>query len=170
VIYLVEQQLIKEVLDKAMQKGGDFGDIYIEQKRSTAIRCEAGKIEKIQSGVDIGAGVRVISGEATAYAYTNDLSREGLLNVAGIVSHAAAGAKKDINLDFTKVKPLVEFSFEEKPSDVDTYRKVEAVLAADQAARAVDNSLVKQVIVGYGMWCSRLPWLIAQGNMLKMSA
>ena len=149
-IYLVEQQLIKEVLDKAMQKGGDFGDIYIEQKRSTAIRCEAGKIEKIQSGVDIGAGVRVISGEATAYAYTNDLSREGLLNVAGIVSHAAAGAKKDINLDFTKVKPLVEFSFEEKPSDVDTYRKVEAVLAADQAARAVDNSLVKQVIVGYG--------------------
>lgn len=149
-IYLVEQQLIKEVLDKAMQKGGDFGDIYIEQKRSTAIRCEAGKIEKIQSGVDIGAGVRVISGESTAYAYTNDLSREGLLNVAGIVSHAASGAKKDINLDFTKVKPLVEFSFEEKPSAVDTNSKVEAVLAADQAARAVDNSLIKQVIVGYG--------------------
>jgi len=150
VIYLVEQQLIKEVLDKAMQRGGDFADIYIEQKRSTAIRCEAGKIEKIQSGVDIGAGVRVISGEATAYAYTNDLSKEGLLNLASIVSHAVSGIQKDINLDFTKVKPLVEFSFEEKPSDVDTDRKVEAVMEADHAARAVDNSLVKQVIVGYG--------------------
>ncbi|TEB17564.1 protease TldD [Pelotomaculum sp. FP] len=150
VMDLVDKQLLKEVLEQALQKGGDFGDIFFEHKKTTAIRCEAGRIEKIQTGVDIGAGVRVISGEATAYAYTNDLSREGLLNVAGIVSHAAAGGKNNINLDFTEVQPLVEFNFKERPGDVSTERKAAVVEAADQVARAVDPARIKQVIVGYG--------------------
>lgn len=166
-IDLVDQQLLKEVLDRALQKGGDFGDIFIEHKKSTAIRCEAGRIEKIQTGVDVGAGVRVISGEATAYAYTNDLSRESLLNVAGIVSHAAAGGRKNVNLDFTKVQPLVEFNFKERPEDVGTEHKVAAVEAADQAARGVDPERIKQVIVGYGDVVQQVTIANSEGDFVE---
>jgi TldD protein len=147
---LIDKSVLKEVLNKALVNGGDFADIFVEEKRSTGIGCEAGKIEKIQSGVDIGAGIRVISGESTAYAYTNDLSREGLIGAAGIVSHAVQGGKKDVNLDLRTVKPLVEFSFKERPEEVSTDRKVELVELADRAARAVDVNRIKQVIVGYG--------------------
>lgn len=147
---MVDKQILKEVLDIALARGGDFADIFIEEKRTTGIGCEAGKIEKVQSGVDTGAGIRVISGDSTAYAYTNDLSRKGLLDVAGIVGHAVQGGKKEINLDLRAVKPLVEFSFKERPEDVPTDRKVALVEAADKAARAVDVDQIKQVIVGYG--------------------
>ncbi len=114
------------------------------------IGCEAGKIERVLSGVEAGAGIRVLSGDSTAYAYTNDLSRAGLLEAAKVVSHAAIGGKKEVNLDFTRVKPLVNFSFKERPEDVSTERKAALVEAADKAARAVDQKRIKQVMVGYG--------------------
>lgn len=117
---------------------------------NVGIGCEAGKIERVLSGLEAGAGIRVLSGDSTAYAYTNDLSRAGLLAAAKIVSHAATGGKKEVNLDFTRVKPLVDFSFKERPEDVSTERKAALVEAADKAARAIDQNRIKQVMVGYG--------------------
>lgn len=150
VIVLVDRQILKEVLDIALKNGGDFADIYIEHKRVTGIGCEGGKIERVHSGLDVGAGIRVIAGDSTAYAYTNDLSREGMAGAAEIVSHAASGDKKEYNIDLRKVKPLVEFNFGVRPDDVKTEEKVSAVELTDRAARTVDPEHIKQVIVGYG--------------------
>ncbi len=137
-------------MDAATARGGDFADIFVEEKKSVGISCEAGKIERILSGVDAGAGIRVLSGASTAYAYTNDLSRDGLLEAAGIVSHAAASGKKGVNLEFVDVKPAVNFDFKERPEDVPTEQKVAVVEAADKTARSVDREQIKQVMVGYG--------------------
>ncbi|MDD3653350.1 MAG: TldD/PmbA family protein [Desulfotomaculaceae bacterium] len=146
---MFEQPTLKEVLDVATANGGDFADIFIEEKRTTGIICEAGKIERVQSGVDTGAGIRVISGDTTAYAYTNDLTRKGLVEAARIVSHAAHGTRKEVSLNFTGAKPLVDFTYKERPDDVSTEQKVAVVAAADRTARAVDPAQIKQVIVGY---------------------
>jgi len=164
---LVDKEVLKEVLDQALANGGDFADVFIEHKRTTGIGCEAGKIERVQSGVDSGAGIRVLSGDSTAYAYTNDLSRESLLEVAKIVSHAASGGKKEVNLDFKKVEPLVDFEFKERPGDVPTDRKVALVEAADRAARAVDADRIKQVIVGYGDVAQRVTIANSAGDYVE---
>lgn len=150
VVVLVDRQILKEVLDIALKNGGDFADIYIEHKKITGIGCEGGKIERVHSGLDVGAGIRVIAGDSTAYAYTNDLTREGLAGAAGIVSHAASGDKKEYNIDLSRVKPLVEFNFGLRPDIVKTEEKAGAVEMTDRAARAVDPEHIKQVIVGYG--------------------
>ncbi|MCL6611077.1 MAG: TldD/PmbA family protein [Peptococcaceae bacterium] len=147
---MVDRQVIKEVLEIALGNGGDFADIYIEHKKVTGIGCEEGKIEKVHSGLDVGAGIRVLAGESTAYAYTNDLTRRGLAEAAGIASRAAQGEKKEYNIDLCKVDPLVEFNFGLRPDLVPTEKKVLAVEAADRAARGVDPECIKQVIVGYG--------------------
>ncbi|AEG15530.1 peptidase U62 modulator of DNA gyrase [Desulfofundulus kuznetsovii DSM 6115] len=147
---MVDEQLLKEVLDLALAGGGDFADIFVEHKRATGVGLEGGKIERVHSGIDMGGGIRVINGDSTAYAYTNDLSREGLLEAARIVSHASRGEKKDYHLDLRRVRPLVDFPVVERPDEVKPERKVEAVQAADRAARAVDVEKIKQVMVGYG--------------------
>ncbi len=147
---MVDEQLLKEVLDLALASGGDFADIFVEHKRATGVGLEGGRIERVHSGIDMGAGIRVINGDSTAYAYTNDLSREGLLEAARIVSHASRGEKKDYHLDLRRVRPLVDFPVVERPDAVKPERKVEAVQAADRAARAVDVEKIKQVMVGYG--------------------
>lgn len=147
---MIDKPVLKEVLDIALSNGGDFADIFVEHKQVTGIGAEGGKIERVHSGVDLGAGIRVLAGESTAYAYTNDLSREGLLEAAKIVSHAAQGEKKDYNLDLRDVKPTVDFNIQKRPDTVETDQKVALVEAADKAARAVDANKIKQVMVGYG--------------------
>lgn len=146
----MDKNLLREVLAGALAGGGDFADIYVEYKRVTGIGCEDGKIERIHSGIEAGAGIRVLSGDKTAYAYTNDLSREGLLEAARIVSHAVSGEKKEAGVEFREKKPAVKFEIIQMPDKVTTEQKVRAVKAADEAARAVDREKIKQVMVGYG--------------------
>ncbi|MHB8156072.1 MAG: TldD/PmbA family protein [Desulfocucumaceae bacterium] len=147
---MVDRQVLKEVLEVALKNGGDFADIYIEHKKATGIGFEGGKTERVHSGLDVGAGIRVIAGESTAYAYTNDLTRNGMASAAEVASHAAKGNKKDYNIDLNKIRPLVEFNFGLRPDSVKTEDKVAAVESADRAARAVNSDFIKQVIVGYG--------------------
>ncbi len=147
---MIDREILKEVLVTALSEGGDFADIFVENKKATGISCEGGNIERVHSGTDIGAGIRVISGESTSYAYTNDLTREGLTKAAEIVSHAAAGAKKNVSFDLTRLQPTVNFEIKQRPESVDARDKVAAVLAADSAAREAGGDAVKQVMVGYG--------------------
>ena len=91
-LMLTERELEK-VLYAALGKGGDFADIYIERKDANGITCESDKIEKIHSGIDYGAGIRVVFQERTAYAYTNNVTLEGLLDAAVIVSKAVNSGK-----------------------------------------------------------------------------
>ncbi|SHE60872.1 microcin-processing peptidase 2. Unknown type peptidase. MEROPS family U62 [Desulforamulus putei DSM 12395] len=164
---MINQNDLKEVLSVALSNGGDFADIFLEEKQTTGIGMEAGRIERVSSGLDAGAGIRVLSGEATAYAYTNDTSKEGLLEAARIVSHAAQGGKKDLNLDLTTVKPLVNFEIKTRPESVPTSGKVELVKRVDRAARAVDNEKIKQVIVGYGDTVQKVTIANSEGTYVE---
>lgn len=164
---MIDKQVLKDVLGVALANGGDFADIYLEHKQATGIGMEAGRIERVHSGTEAGAGIRVVVGESTAYAYTNNITREGLTEAARIVSHAAKGGAKDVNLDLTTVKPVVQFEFKERPESVKTERKVAVVEAADQAARATGGEKVKQVIVGYGDTVQQVTIANSQGDYVE---
>jgi TldD protein len=79
---------LEEILARA-RRGSDFAGIFIEQKESTRIGCEARQIERVISGAEQGAGIRAVRGENTAYDYSNALGKESLLKLAKQVSRAA---------------------------------------------------------------------------------
>lgn len=157
---------LQEVLQLASARGGDFADIFVEQKRTTGIGCEDDKIERINTGIDVGAGIRVISGEATSYAYTNDVSKDGLMKAAVIVSHAAGGRNGNLSFNLEKVKPVVEFNIEKKPDQVSTEDKVAMVLEANETARKSD-SRVKQVAVGVADIVQKVTIANTAGNYVE---
>ena len=72
-----------------MRSGGDFAEVYAEDKRSTSAGLDDGRIEQVNSGRDRGAGVRVLAGDTAGYAYTSDLSEGGLTAAAAAASAAA---------------------------------------------------------------------------------
>ena len=74
--------LMSEVLKRALSRGGDYADIFAEQRRSTFIRLEDRKVEKVMTGIDSGVGIRLISGGKTSYAFTNDSSDGSLTSLA----------------------------------------------------------------------------------------
>lgn len=146
---MFDKKEVADILGIALQNGGEFADVFIEHKETNSITCEGNKIENINSGIDLGAGIRVISGMTTAYAYTNDLSLANLKEVALTVSKAVHSQKHTLQLDLRSLKPGYHLPVEMMPEQVKIRNKVEQVKLANEAARGVDGR-IHQVMVGFG--------------------
>lgn len=146
----MDKKEIAEVLKRALKHGGDFAELFWEHKETAAITCEENRIERISSGIDEGAGIRVIYGDSTSYAYTNEVTLERLLEVAELAGKAAQkqeAGKRPLSF-FTPHSP-VDFEVRIPPDEVEIEKKTRLVLEVNQAARRVDPRL-RQVTVGYG--------------------
>jgi len=137
-----------KILKKALSMGGEYADLYVENTKPTAISLEDGKVERVVSGVETGAGLRVIIGFKTVYAYTNDLAEKALLELAEKIARACGQGGRDVTLDLRVKRPSVNYVIAEPPEGVAVERKLRLVKAADAAARALD-SRVMQVSVVY---------------------
>ena len=93
-----------KILRAALKNGGEFADIYVEDNRNTSIVSGGGRIEKVITGRDRGCGVRVIANLKTYYAYTNDLTEKGLIEVAGIVASGVRDGKEAGDIGLVKRK------------------------------------------------------------------
>lgn len=138
------------VLAEALARGGDFADIFIEERHTTTITCEDDKIERLNTGRDVGAGVRVVYGDSTAYGYTNDLSLESLKTLARTVAEAArAKGGGETVLDLRKILPPYDLAVRLRPEAAGIGARVALVERANAAARREDGR-IKQVMVNYG--------------------
>lgn len=145
---MLDQFDIPKILKTSLKNGGDFADIFYEHVQPTSIVCEDGKIEKIISGIEVGVGLRVIYHTKTAYAYTNQLSNDGLFALADAVSSACQGEvfKKDISL--VRKNPEISHSIKKLPQEISIDEKVALVKRASEVARSWDKR-VRQVKVVY---------------------
>jgi TldD protein len=145
----VPDELLKKIISKALSNGGDYADVFIQHQRPLSIMLEDDKIEKLSSGMDAGVGIRVIFGDKSAYAYSNDFSEDSLLSLAETVSSAVKEkGKVESTFDLTRVKPVVDFRIKYKPADIEMKKKIALVENANRTAKAVSSS-IKQVSVIY---------------------
>jgi TldD protein len=147
--FMLDEEVVRDVLKAALASGGRFAEIYAEERHSTSLRLDDGKVEEASTGLDRGAGVRVLAGETTAYAYSNRLHREALLEAAGSAGAAVSGASPVAVLDFTQPDSPATHHVKEPPALVPGERKVAWLWAADEAARSYSGD-VRQVVAGYG--------------------
>ena len=136
------------VLKRALSSGGEFADIFIERSSPLSLVCEDSRLEKVMSGLDCGAGVRLIFGQRTAFAYTNELTTVALLEIADAVRQAAAGDIRQTSINLTRANPRGDLPVIKAPEGVDTSRKAAMVLQADKVARSFDPR-IRQVMVTY---------------------
>ncbi len=146
---MIEPSVVERVLGDALRTGGDFAELFAEDRRNTSASLDDGKIEELASGRDRGAGIRVVVGETTGYAHTADLSESGL-RVAAEAAAAVArrgGGFRTVGLKGEMAPQRQGASI--RPEDVDKSAKVELLARADEAARSQGSS-VSQVMAGYG--------------------
>jgi TldD protein len=145
---MIEKELQVELINKALANGGEYADFFLEYRKHSSLLLEDGKLEKISSGSETGAGIRLIAQRKTAYAFSNDLSREALVQAAAEVSRIAEGRSLPPVMDLSSARPSVEFSIKYSPAEVPSEQKITLIRNADSAARAYD-SRIKQVTVIY---------------------
>ena len=77
-----------------MSAGGDYADLYFESVTATALGVDEQIVKSASQGTSAGCGIRVLSGERTGYAYTDNLSPERLLHAARTAALIASGPAK----------------------------------------------------------------------------
>ena len=73
---------LENYLAAALSAGGDYADLYFEYLTSTSLMVDESLVKSASQGISAGCGVRVVSGERTGYAYTDDLSPQRILHAA----------------------------------------------------------------------------------------
>ena len=87
---LVEQDVLQRVLGAALERGGEFAEVFVEDRTTSSALLDQRRVEELSSGRDRGAGIRVVVGETTGFAHTADLSQRGLLAAAQAASRASS--------------------------------------------------------------------------------
>jgi TldD protein len=146
---LLDQSLVDSVIKRALRSGADFVELFVERKRNQSISLEESKVQRVSSGNDLGAGLRIIHQGTVSYVYTEDLSEDGLLKTADLA--AQVGRRGGGRFAFGELvgAPRQPQRIEVAPDTIGPAAKIELLLEADQAARAVSGA-IKQVAVGYG--------------------
>lgn len=161
---MLDAGLLSEILRKMLAYGGEYADIFVEHKKITSVQMEDNKVEKVVTGVDMGAGLRLISHGKTIYAFSNDLSRDSLLDIAATLGRAVSETAKDITLDLRKQNAVVNFSIKTSPETVPLSSKIALVRAANNVARSFDNN-IRQVTVNYRDSMQRVQIAASDGFM-----
>src|SRR5580704_2201834 len=89
-------------LAEALSQGGDYADLYFEYLLTSSISIDESMVKSASQGVSMGVGVRVISGERTGYAYSDDLSPEKVRKAAKVAACIAAGPSKVDKFDLNE--------------------------------------------------------------------
>src|SRR5208337_5191786 len=92
--YGLAQADVERYLAAALSAGGDYADLYFEYQTSTSVSLDESMVKSATEGISVGCGVRVMAGERTGYAYTDDLSQERLLHAARTAALIASGPAK----------------------------------------------------------------------------
>lgn len=163
---MLDESLVREVLSAALSSGGRFAEVFAEERRSTAIRLDDGKVEELTEGLDRGAGIRVISGDTTAYAFSNRTDRDALMEAAEAAAAASRGDGRLRVADLRRQEARVRHPTRQASAGVPPERKVEWVREADDAARALAPE-VRQVVVGYGDSVQRLLIASSEGSWVE---
>jgi len=147
---VIEESVISRTLGTALRTGGDFAEIFVEDKRSSSAVLDDGKVEELTSGRDRGAGIRVVVGDTTGFAHTADLTESGLAAAAEAAAAAARGGGGGVHtVDLTRVTAPAPNVIEIYPGDVPKARKVELLTRADDVARS-QGGAISQVSASYG--------------------
>ena len=93
---MLSKLALTQVLKTALANGGDFAEIFIEEKKAISISCEENKIEVVSSGTSSGAGLRLVSKGETFYASTSELTKESLILSAKTLSQGNSASSWNI--------------------------------------------------------------------------
>jgi TldD protein len=144
----LRQADVERYLGAALSAGGDYADLYFEYLTTSSVNVDESLIKSASQGISAGCGVRVISGERTGYAYTDDLAPERILHAARTAALIASGPAKTPVVDLKQGNGRNLYPISVAPTDMAVAEKVDLVMRADRAARAYDPR-IREVRAGY---------------------
>jgi TldD protein len=142
----LQTQDIDTVINTLLNTPVDIADIYFQSSHFESWSLEGGIIKEGSHSIERGAGVRVVSGEKTGFAYTDRLElpllMEAAKNVKAIVrqgqnAHSKINGRQDFSQLYLPVNPLKSLADQEK---------IELLQRLDRTTRQLDNRIEEVMI------------------------
>src|SRR3954452_21111619 len=121
---MVPGETAQRVIASALSRGGDFAELFCEERRGFTLSIDESRVERPQSGSERGGGIRVIDGEVTRFAHVDGLAEEDLLRAAdGLASALHGDGTEPLALKAAEPPKLQEIEID--PAGVPAERKAE---------------------------------------------
>ena len=144
---MIEKRIAQNVLAAALQTGGDYSELYMEDTEQNSVSMVDGKVENAQYTRRSGAGVRVLQGGKSVYAYSADTSEAALMAAARAAAAALSGAKECEPQAFSVTRACAQAP-EAPYSTVDNAARIALLRDGVKAARA-NSDEITQVTANY---------------------
>jgi len=147
-VTLLNEVNTAKVLKEALSKGGQFADIFAEEKAGTTIEIEAQRVERLVRGSRSGAGVRVVHNHRTSYSYADLLEESALADCARASASAVNNGENGSPIKTGPGWSSHHVPLKEPPQKCGVQDKLEIMWKAEKTARAFDKR-IRQVKVIY---------------------
>jgi TldD protein len=139
----IDTKIAEKLLGIALSTGGDYADLFFEYRAAGGLVFDEGILKSASRGVSMGLGVRVQKGDATGYAYVEQLDWDAMAGAAKTAAQIATGGGSPRPVA-AKVVPLPErYTLDRVTLDVPGMEKRKILERAAAAAHAVDSKIVK---------------------------
>ncbi len=144
---MIKQSIANAVLEEALRSGGDFSELFMQDSEINSLEMIDGAVETAKYKRIAGAGVRVLKGTSSAYAYTADTSEESLISAARAAAAAIDGVKEYESKSFEvirdgKVSPIIPFE------SIKNDKRIALLSEGTKAAKSY-SSEISQVVASY---------------------
>ncbi|KAA6324460.1 Metalloprotease TldD [termite gut metagenome] len=145
----VSEEDLRKTLAAALEKGGDYADLFFEHTFSNYVGLQDGVVNRASSNIDSGVGIRVLAGDQSGYAYVENITLGDMLKAARTAARIASSGKRTNPAGLTEkvfhrnyypvITPWEEVALKEKMPFLQTLN--DKVFALDKRVQKVSASL-----------------------------
>lgn len=139
----VSPEMLQKVIATAMGKGGDYADLFFEHKTSNSLGLEDGKVNRAFSNVDFGVGIRVLKGDQTGFAYSENISLDDMVNAAKMAANIANESKSFNAGAISEKVPASFYNISKQWESVSVKDKVPFVQKINDKVFGLDEKVIK---------------------------
>jgi TldD protein len=158
-----------DILNKALSNGGEYAEIFFEEVYSNFIIYDNGKFEGSNFSSRKGASLRVVDGDETIFAHTNNPNYENLLQLSENLSKSASSMFKKNNIkieNFEKLEDRGLNDYDINFNDIGMNQKIEKINLAVNTCKEYD-SRIKQITVRYGDTQRKVKIINSEGKIVE---
>ena len=142
----VDQAATARVMSELTASGADAADLYFQHSRTNSLTLEDGIVSNASSNIAQGVGLRVVVGEQTGYAFTEDLTQPSMLAAARTASAIASGSAVVAPQSFNPQGMGDLYTTSVPWGDVGIEQKLPILKFVEEKARAMDPAIDKVAV------------------------
>ena len=160
----VSPEQLQKILATALEKGADYADLYFEHTVSNSTSLQDKKVNSAYSDITFGVGIRVLKGDQTGFAYSENTSMESMLRAARTAASIAESSSLWKPSGFNDIIPSAYYNISTPWEEIQINEKIPFITTLNDKIFAGDPRVTK-VNISLSDSTSRILFCNSEGQL-----